>query len=270
MSEAGDLARGLPCPPSLPPSAQRSHFRYLCALAAFNSQARSPSQRSWQSLVTPTGAGPAGQSLKGKEVRRTQAFDATPSSLARSRPGHVQVTARSRSSRSRLCPRPGSSTLVLRAEHLCVAPQSRPCLRLSVLCSLSGRGAALPGPRASQPLPPQASAFARSLRPFAPPGCSRLLAFSSASPSREVCPGQRVRCASWPRTQHPSRHRRVLSTALITREDLPAFPCLSLRVSLPPLLACGHPQGRAAWPVSLHVCVLCKDVCAGAWQTCSG
>lgn len=269
MSEAGDLARGLPCPPSLPPSAQRSHFRYLCALAAFNSQARSPSQRSWQSLVTPTGAGPAGQSLKGKEVRRTQAFDATPSSLARSRPGHVQVTARSCSSRSRLCPRPGSSTLVLRAEHLCVAPQSRPCLRLtrgfpppacshpplspvypsvcpSVLCSLSGRGAALPGPRASQPLPPQASAFAGSLRPFAPPGCSRLLAFSSASPSREVCPGQRVRCASWPRTQHPSRHRRVLSTALITREDLPAFPCLSLRVSLPPLLACGHPQGRAA------------------------
>lgn len=150
------------------------------------------------------------------------------------------------------------------------SPLSRLSVCPSVLCSLSGRGAALPGPRASQPLPPQASAFAGSLRPFAPPGCSRLLAFSSASPSREVCPGQRVRCASWPRTQHPSRHRRVLSTALITREDLPAFPCLSLRVSLPPLLACGHPQGRAAWPVSLHVRVLCKDVCAGVWQTCSG
>lgn len=189
--------------PSLPPPAQRSHFRYLCALAAFNSQARSPSQRSWQSLVTPTGAGPAGQSLKGKEVRRTQAFDATPSSLARSRPGHVQVTARSCSSRSRLCPRPGSSTLVLRAEHLCVAPQSRPCLRLTrgfppPACShpplspvypsvrlsvcpllLERQGSCTPRPQ-GKPAPSSAGLrICRKPSPVCSPGCSRLLAFSS-------------------------------------------------------------------------------------------
>lgn len=145
-----------------------------------------------------------------KGGRGTRAFDATPSSLARSRPGHGQVALipeppvpaagqlhpRSAGRASLRCPTvqtlPAADTRLPPTSMFPPSPLSRLSVCPSVLCSLSGRGAALPGPRASQPLPPQASAFAGSLRPFAPPAVHASLAFSSGVTqprglSRPVC-----------------------------------------------------------------------------------